>query len=75
MLDGRGDVVHEAVGVLDALGQGQRVYRLRVVVRGQAVHLLDVKSGVSLREGNFPLDVVASVVGLRARDAVRVDHK
>lgn len=75
MLDGRAGAAHETVGALDSLRQRQRVDRLRIVMRGQAVDLLDLEHGITLHEWDFLLHVLAVVVRLGARDAVRVDEK
>ena len=66
----------EPVGALDALRQGQgRGLRLGVVVRGQAFALLGIEHGVALEEGDFPLGLLALVVGLGAGDAVGIDDQ
>ena len=70
---GRGE---ERFGVLDARDRLEARRGLRVVVRGQAVDLLDVEDGVALQERDLALDLLAGRrVGFGARDLVGVDDK
>jgi len=45
------------------------------VVRRQVVALLGVEHGIALEEGDFPLGLLALLVGLGAGDAIGVDDK
>ena len=60
----------------DALHRGQgRGLGLGGVMRGQAFALLGIEHGVALQEGDFPLGLLALVVGLGAGDAVGIDDQ
>ena len=66
-----GEQVNEAIGVLDALRQWQGIHRLRVIVRGQSVQLLDVEHGVTFIKGisrwvSSPCSLVSVLVTLLA---------
>jgi hypothetical protein len=61
--------VTKRFGALDALGQGQQVFELGEVMRGQTGKLFHVENRVSLHERDFVFDVRAFVVRLGAGEA------
>jgi hypothetical protein len=73
MADRCPDRGEEPVGVSDAVQRIKLRLDGRVVVRRQALDLLDVEDGVGLQERDLALDVLAILVGLGALEPVGVD--